>query len=149
MQPLQFLVPIGALEGVAPVLPFVILVFAAGNMITRILQHSRHETQAESGDGDEALSRWPPHTATTLGLVFSSFLFLIVEPHGGMVMSVLALAVFVSDFFEYESRRVEARSKSKDLQRPVAAIGASVFALLYAGYQSLFFLIEPLWNAVV
>jgi hypothetical protein len=31
----------------------------------------------------------------------------------------------------------------------VAAIGASVFALLYAGYQSLFFVIEPLWNAVV
>jgi hypothetical protein len=149
MQPLQFLVPIDALEGVAPILPFVILVFAVANMVTRILQHNRHESQAEDGDDDEALSRWVPHTVTTLGLVLSSFLFLIVEPHGGMVMSVLALAVFVSDFFEYESRRVEARSKSKDLQRPVAAIGASVFALLYAGYQSLFFLIEPLWNAVI
>jgi hypothetical protein len=149
MQPLQFLVPIDALESVAPILPFVILVFAVANMVTRILQHSRHESQAEDGDDDEALSRWVPHTVTTLGLVLSSFLFLIVEPHGGMVMSVLALAVFVSDFFEYESRRVEARSKSKDLQRPVAAIGASVFALLYAGYQSLFFLIEPLWNTVI
>ena len=149
MQPLQFLVPIGALEAVAPVLPFVILAFAVANMVTRILQHSRHTSQAEVGDDDEALSRWPPHTVTTLGLVFSSLLFLIVEPHGGMVMSVLALSVFVSDFFEYESRRVEARSKSKDLQLPVAAIGASVFALLYAGYQSLFFVIEPLWNAVV
>jgi hypothetical protein len=149
MQPLQFLVPIGALEGVAPVLPFVILGFAVANMVTRILQHGRHEAQASSGDDDEELSRWVPHTATTLGLVLSSFVFLIVEPHGGMVMSVLALAVFVSDFFEYESRRVEARSRSKDLQRPVAAIGASAFALLYAGYQSLFFVIEPLWNAVV
>jgi len=149
MQPLQFLVPIGALDGVEPVLPFVILAFAVANMITRIVQHSRHEWQAEDGDDDEALSRWLPHTATTLGLVLSSFLFLIIEPHGGMVMSVLALAVFVSDFFEYESRRVEARSKSKELQRPIAAIGASVFALLYAGYQSLFFVIEPLWNAVI
>jgi len=149
MQPLQFLVPIDALEGVAPILPFVIFVFAVTNMITRILQHSRHEWQATDSDDDEALSRWVPHTVTTLGLVLSSLLFLIVEPHGGMVMSVLALAVFVSDFFEYESRCVEARSKSKDLQRPVAAIGASVVALLYAGYQSLFFLIEPLWNAVV
>ncbi|MBB6645804.1 DUF7313 family protein [Halobellus ruber] len=149
MQPLQFLVPIGALEAVAPVLPFVILAFAVGNMITRIIQHSRHESQAAAGDDDEALSRWPPHTATNLGLVLSSLVYLIVEPHGGMVMSVLALSVFVSDFFEYESRCVEARSKSKDLDRPVAAIGASVFALLYAGYQSLFFVIEPLWNAVV
>jgi hypothetical protein len=149
MQPLQFLVPIDALEGVAPILPFVILAFVVANMVTRILQHNRHESQAEDGDDDEALSRWIPHTVTTLGLVFSSLLFLIVAPHGGMVMSVLALAVFVSDFFEYESRRVEARSKSKELQRPIAAIGASVFALLYAGYQSLFFVIEPLWNSVI
>ena len=149
MHPLQFLVPIGALEGVAPILPFVILAFAVANMVTRILQHGRHELQARDGDDDEALTRWFPHTLTTLGLVFSSLAFLIVEPHGGMVMSVLALTVFVSDFFEYESRRVEARSKSKDLQRPIAAIGASVFALLYASYQSLFFVIEPLWNAVI
>lgn len=149
MQPLQFLVPIDALDSVAPTLPFVILGFVVANMITRILQHSRHESQAAEGDDDEALSRWLPHTVTTLGLVFSSLLFLIVEPHGGMVMSVLALTVFVSDFFEYESRRVEARSKSKDLQRPVAAIGASVFALLYAGFQSLFFLIEPIWSSIV
>ena len=149
MPPLQFLVPISILEAVAPILPFVILGFAVANMVTRILQHSRHESQAESGEDDEALARWLPHTVTTLGLIFSSFLFLIVEPHGGMVMSVLALTVFVSDFFEFESRCVEARSKSKELERPIAAIGASVFALLYAGYQSLFFVIEPLWNSVI
>ena len=149
MQPLQFLVPIGALEAIAPTLPFVILGFAVTNTVTRIVQHSRHASQAASGDDDGALARWPPHTVTTLGLVFSSFGFMIVEPHGGMVMSVLALAVFVSDFFEFESRCVEARSKSKELERPIAAIGASGVALLYAGYQSLFFMIEPLWNAVI
>ena len=149
MQPLQFLVPISTLEAVAPVLPFVILGLAVANMLTRILQHGRHRSQAESGDDDEALTRWPPHTLTTVGLVLTSFLLLIVEPHGGMVMSVLALAVFVSDFFEFESRCVEARSKSKELERPITAVGASIFALLYAGYQSLFFVIEPLWNAVI
>jgi hypothetical protein len=146
MQPLQFLVPLDALEAVGPILPFVVLAFAVANIVTRLLQHSRHRDQA---DDDGAPSRWLPHTLTTLGLVFGSFLFMIVEPHGGMVMSVLALAVFVSDFFELESRRVEARSKSKDLERPTAAIGASAFALLYAGYQSLFFIIEPLWNAIL
>jgi hypothetical protein len=149
MQPLQFLVPIGALEAVAPILPFVILGLAVANAVTRIVQHSRHESQAESGEDDEALTRWLPHTATTLGLVFSSFLFLIVEPHGGMVMSVLVLTVFVSDFFEFESRCVEARSKGAELEWPVAAIGASAFVLLYASYQSVFFVIEPLWNSIV
>ncbi|WP_311171186.1 DUF7313 family protein [Halobellus ordinarius] len=147
MQPLQFLVPLDALEAVGPILPFVVLAFAVANIVTRLLQHSRHRDQADDDDGTP--SRWLPHTLTTLGLVFGSFLFMIVEPHGGMVMSVLALAVFVSDFFELESRRVEARSKSKELERPTAAIGASIFALLYAGYQSLFFVIEPLWSALV
>ncbi|MFB6093184.1 MAG: hypothetical protein ABEK02_09260 [Haloquadratum sp.] len=149
MQPLQFLVPIDALEGVSSLLPLVVFLFALANLVTRHVQHDRHQRQAETGDEDEKLSRWPPHTATNVGLVFSSFLYMIVEPHGGMVMSVLALGVFFSDFFEYESRRVEARSKSKDITAPKAAIGASVFALLYAGYESLFFLIKPIWSAII
>ena len=146
MQPLQFLVPLDILEAIGPILPFVVLAFAVANIGTRLLQHSRHRDQA---DDDGTPTRWLPHTLTTLGLVFASFLFMIVEPHGGMVMSVLALSVFVSDFFEFESRQVEARSKSKEIERPTAAIGASVFALLYAGFQSFFFVVEPLWNAIV
>jgi hypothetical protein len=66
-----------------------------------------------------------------------------------MVMSVLALGVLFADFFEYESRLVEARSKSKQLSRPIAAVGASAFMLLYAAYQSVFFVIEPVWNSIV
>ncbi|WP_049985816.1 DUF7313 family protein [Halobellus rufus] len=149
MQPLQFLVPLDALAALEPVIPFVIFGFVVLNILTRFLQHRRHLTQADSGDDDEAIDRWLPHTATTLGLVLASFVFLVIEPHGGMVMSILALSVFISDFFEYESRLVEARSKSKALERPTAAIGASVVALLYAGYQSFFYLIEPVWNAVI
>jgi len=148
MQPLQFLVPLDALEALAPVLPLVVFGFVVLNILTRLLQHRKHAAQADDSD-DDAVQRWLPHTLTTLGMVFASFLFMIVEPHGGMVMSVLALSVFVSDFFEFEARRVEANSKSKDLERPTAAIGASVFALLYASYQSFFFLIEPLWNTII
>lgn len=148
MQPLQFLVPLDALEALAPVLPLVVFGFVVLNLLTRVLQHRKHASKADDGD-DDAIQRWLPHTLTTLGMVLASFLFMIVEPHGGMVMSVLALAVFVSDFFEFEARRVEVRSKSKELERPTAAIGASVFALLYAGYQSFFFLIEPVWNSVI
>ena len=149
MQPLQFLVPIDALEGVAPILPVVLVGLVLLNFLTRAIQHRKHHTQADSGDGDAEISRWLPHTATTLGLVLVSFLFMIVEPHGGMVMSALALSVFVSDFFEYEARRVEARSKSKELGRPTTAIGSAVFALLYASYQGFFYLIEPLWNSII
>jgi len=149
MQPLQFLVPIGALEAVAGLLPIVIFALVVLNILTRLLQHRRHERQAETGDDDEDISRWAPHTATTLGMVLASLLFMIVEPHGGMVMSILALSVFVTDFFEFESRKVEARSKSKTLERPTAAIGISVFAFLYAGFQGLFFVVAPIWNAVI
>ncbi|WP_336022072.1 DUF7313 family protein [Halobellus salinisoli] len=149
MQPLQFLVPLDALDALGPVIPFVVFGLVVLNILTRFLQHRRHLTQADSDDDDGSLDRWLPHTATNVALVLASFVFLIVEPHGGMVMSILALSVFISDFFEYESRLVEARSKSKALERPTAAIGASVFALLYAGYQGFFYLIEPLWNAIV
>ncbi|WP_435182886.1 DUF7313 family protein [Halobellus sp. EA9] len=148
MQPLQFLVPIDALESIDGLLPTVVFALVVLNVLTRLLQHNRHERQAEEGD-DEAISRWLPHTATTLAMVFASLLYMIVAPHGGMVMSVLVLGVFVTDFFEFESRKVEARSKSKDLERPTAAIGASIFALLYASYQSVFFLIAPIWNSIV
>ena len=147
MQPLQFLVPLDALEALAPVLPFVVLGFVVLNILTRLLQHRKHAAQAD--DSDDAVQRWLPHTLTTLGMVFASFLFMIVAPHGGMVMSALALSVFVSDFFEYEARRVEARSKSKELGRPTTAIGSAVFALLYASYQGFFYLIEPLWNSII
>jgi len=149
MQPLQFLVPLDALDALEPVIPFVVFGLVVLNILTRFIQHRRHLSQAESGDDDGSVARWLPHTATNLALVLASFVFLVIEPHGGMVMSILALSVFISDFFEYESRRVEASSKSKVLERPTAAIGASAFALLYAGYQSFFTFIEPLWNAVI
>jgi len=148
MQPLQFLVPLDAVEALAPVLPLAVFGLVVLNILTRLLQHRKHAAQADEDD-DGAVQRWLPHTLTTLGMVFASFLFMIVEPHGGMVMSVLALSVFVSDFFEYEARRVEARSKSKELGRPTTAIGSAVFALLYASYQGFFYLIEPLWNSII
>jgi hypothetical protein len=85
---------------------------------------------------------------TTVLLVLASFAFLVVAPHGGMVMSVLVLAIFLADFFEFESRKVEARNEL-EMERPKAAVTASVVALLYAGYQTLFFVIEPVWSAIV
>jgi len=54
----------------------------------------------------------------------------------------------LTDFFEYESRLVEAR-QDLPLERPKGALVASTFVFLYIAYQSLFFVIQPLWELVV
>ena len=148
MQPLQFLVPLDPLVAAESVIPFVILALVVANMVTRLLAHRAHVRQAEEGDDDELLSRYTPHSVTTVLLVLASFAFLIVAPHGGMVMTVLVLGVFLADFFEFESRRVEARNEM-EMERPKAAVTASLVALLYAGFQSLFFIVEPIWTTIV
>ncbi|MFB6193658.1 MAG: hypothetical protein ABEI75_01215 [Halobaculum sp.] len=146
--PLAFAVPVGALEAVAGLLPFVLFGLVIANFVTRFLAHRAHVRQAREGTDDEALSRYLPHEVTNVTLLLGSLLFTVVEPHGGVVLSVLVLGMFLSDFFEYESRKVEARNDMA-VERPKSALAASVLVFLYAGFQSLFFVIQPLWNAVV
>lgn len=148
MQPLEFLVPVGALESVAPYLGWVALVVVLANMATRLLAHKAHRRQADAGEDDEELSRHVPHAVTTVALVLVSFAFMVVEPHGGMVLSVLVLGAVLADFFEFEARKVEARN-GMELEKPKAALTASLLVLAYAAYQSVFVIVEPLWSAVV
>lgn len=137
--------PLDALVGDSIV--YVLLVLIAVNLVTRILAHRRHVKQAEDG-GAAAMSRFGPHVASTLLLVLASFYYLTVHHHGGMVTSILVLTLFITDFFEFEARKVEAR-RDLELDRPKGAIAASVLALGYIAYQSLFFVFAPIWNAVV
>ena len=146
--PLAFAVPVGALEAVAGVLPFVLFGLVVLNVLTRFLAHRKHVQQAREGTDDEAMSRYLPHETTNGALLLGSFLFAVVEPHGGVVLAVLVLGMFLSDFFEYESRCVEARN-DMTVERPKSALAASVLVFLYAGFQSLFFVVQPLWEAVV
>ncbi|WP_411965730.1 hypothetical protein [Haloferax sp. YSMS24] len=146
MQPLQFLVPLDQLAAVEPIVPIAILVMVLANFATRFMAHRSHVQQAE--DGADELSRYLPHSITSGGLVLLSFLYLVIEPHGGMVMSVLVVGMFLTDFFEFEARNVEARNDRK-LDRPNGALTASVVVFLYAAYQALFFLIADVWNLVV
>ncbi|GAB6863100.1 hypothetical protein ACFR97_05245 [Haloplanus litoreus] len=146
MQPLQFVVPVGALDALEPYIAHVVLALVVVNMLTRIRAHSVHAGQVE--DGADELSRYTPHSLSTIALVLASFVFLLVEPHGGMVMSVLVVGLFLTDFFEFESRQVEARN-DMTFERPKGAVAASLLALLYAGYQSLFIFVQPVWNAIV
>lgn len=146
MQPLQFLVPVGVLADFEQVIPIAALVLVLVNMGTRLLGYRKHRKEVK--DGKESLSWYTPHIVSSLVLLFVSFAFLVVAPHGGMVLSVLVLGMVMTDFFEFESRNVEARN-AMSLERPKAGLVASVFVLLYAAYQALFFLIQDYWNLVI
>jgi len=119
------------------VIEAVLLGLVVLNIAARALAHRRHLSQAESGDADE-LSRHPFHILTNVALVLGSFYFLTVHHHAGMVTAVIAIFVLLTDIFEFESRKVEVR-REIDVERPKAAIGASVVALLYVGYVTFFY----------
>lgn len=148
--PLQFALPVGALEAVAGVLPFVILVVVLANLVTRILAQRNYARQAEEEDVDDEapLSRYLPHEIMNVVLVLLTFAMTIVQPHGGLVLATLVVGLFISDFFEFEARCVEVRN-GMEIERPNSAIFASGLVVLYAGFQALFFLIEPYWGQVV
>jgi hypothetical protein len=150
MQPLTLFGPFDALMTVEvagqPLVVYVVLGLVVLNMITRALAHRAHVRQAE--DGPEAISHSPLHAASTVLLILGSFYFLTLEHHAGIVLSTLVVGLFLTDFFEFESRRVEAR-REIELERPKGAVTASVLVLAYAAYLSLFFLIAPVWNVVV
>ncbi|PSQ44159.1 hypothetical protein BRD07_00655 [Halobacteriales archaeon QS_9_68_42] len=116
------------------------------NMVGRGIEYNRIASQAE--EGVEAISRNPLRVATNFLLVVGGFYYLTVERHAGMIVSLLVVGLFLTDFFEFESRKVEAR-QGWEIERPWGAIGASTVALLYIAYQALFFVVSPYWNAVV
>lgn len=131
----------------APHIAYILLALLLVNMVGRIAEFNRHKKQADDGDWTN-LTRHPLRVATSFLLVVGSFYYLTLHHHAGMVFSILFLGVFISDLFEFESRQVEAR-QGWDLERPKAAIAASVLALLYILFQTFFFVIEPFWSSVV
>jgi hypothetical protein len=137
--------PIDAI--LAPYIAYILLALLLVNMFGRILEFRQHKRQAETGDWKN-LTRHPLRVGTNFLLIAGAFYYLTVHQHGGMVFAVLFLGVFVTDLFEFESRQVEVR-RGVELDRPKGAIAASVLALLYISYQTLFFIIAPVWNGIV
>lgn len=144
MQPLQFTVAEGVMMATVEFLIFVLVLVT---FATRYLAHRSHVRGAEE-HGEEGIERYRPHSLASIALVLLCFYYTLLYLHGGIILSTLALAMFVADFFEFESRKVEART-DKELEPPRAAIGAGVLLFLYAAYVALFFLVEPFWSAVV
>jgi len=129
------------------VIEYILFALVVANFGTRLFAHRQHESQYEEG-GAEAITRHPVHTASNVALVVVSFFYMTIAHHGGMVMSVLVLGAVITDFFEFESRKVEAR-RDIPLERPKGALVAAVVVFMYAGYQSLFWVIKGPWSAVV
>ena len=146
MHALQFLVPLGWIETVGPLLPIAILTLAVGNIITRLLSHRKHKQQVE--DGEEGLDRYPPHVFTTTGLVILGLLFTVHRPTSGMILMLPLIGLFITDFFEFESREVEARN-DLEFERPKAGIAISMLVLVYAAYYGLPFLYQPVLDALL
>jgi len=117
------------------VIEAVLLGLVVVNMAARAYAHRQHVSQAD--EGDDAIARHPFHVASNLLLVLASFYFTTVHHHAGMVASAIAVTILLTDFFEFESRRVEAR-REIPIERPKAAISASFLALLYVGYVTFF-----------
>lgn len=145
MEPLVKLFgPVDAVLG--PYIGYVLLVLLLANIAGRAIEYERIVEQAE--EGADAVSRHPLRVGTNVLLVVGSFYYLTLHHHGGMVFSILVLGLFLTDLFEFEARKVEAR-RGIDIERPKGAIAASVLALLYISYQTLFFLVKPYWSAIV
>ncbi|WP_336002529.1 DUF7313 family protein [Halorientalis halophila] len=126
---------------------YVLLALAVLNIGTRLFAHRSHVKQADEG-GAESISRNPIHAATNVLFVLAAFYYATLHAHSGVVISVLVVGVFIADFFEFEARKVEAR-RGIEIERPKGAIGASLLALLYAGYLAIFFLFEGVVSSVI
>lgn len=128
------------------VIEVLILVLVVANFATRKFAHDRHRAQAEAGA--DAISRVLPHEVVNVLVVLGAFYYMTVDHHAGMVLSVLAIGLFVADFFEFEARKVEAR-RELSLDPPKGSIVAGLLVLAYAGYQALFFLVEGPVSAII
>lgn len=136
--------PVDAVLG--PYIAEVLLVLVVANMGARAAEYRQITEQA--ADGADAIRRHTGRVATNVLLVVGAFYYMSLHHHGGLVFSVLVLGVFVADLFEFEARKVEAR-RDLPIEKPKGALAASVLALLYIAYQTLFFLVKPYWSAIV
>lgn len=136
--------PIDSIVG--PYIGYLLLALVLGNLLTRMVAHTSHREQAE--EGPDAIRRHPLHLASNWALVIASFYYMTLHHHAGLVLSTLVVGLFVTDFFELEARKVEAR-EDLPIERPKSSLIVSTLVFLYIAYSTLFFLIKGYWNAVI
>lgn len=131
---------LGPIDLIEPVIEIVILALVLANLVTRFIAHRIQVKQAT--EGPAAVSRYRLHETTNILLVLSSFYYLTVHHHSGIILSMFVLSTIIADFFEFEARKVEARQEWS-LEVPKAAITGSLFVLAYALYIAFFFGLTP------
>ncbi|WP_122091350.1 DUF7313 family protein [Halalkalicoccus subterraneus] len=144
MQPLQLEAIDGAL---AAAIPFIVFALALVSLVTRLLAHRRHVSQADE-HGAEGITRYTPHEVISFVLVLTTFYYVLVDLHIGVSLAAFAITAFVADFFEFESRLVEART-DRSLEAPKAAIGATLCVVAYAGFIALVAVAGSFWSPVI
>ncbi|MFC5970284.1 hypothetical protein ACFPYI_02980 [Halomarina salina] len=130
-----------------PYVALLILVLVLVNMVARALEYRSIVSDARDG-GIDSVSRSGLRVATNFLLVVLSFYYATVHFHAGTVLSILVVGMVITDLFEFESRLVEIRQEFS-IDRPNAAIAASVLVLMYISYLTLFQFVKPFWSQVV
>lgn len=137
----------GAIDSaLAPIMEWILLLLVVANLGTRALANRTHRRQAETGA--EAISRHSGHQALNILLILGAFYYATVSYHAGVVTSVLVIGMVITDFFEFEARKVEAREELP-IERPKGSLFVSLILVGYVSYLAVFFVVEPVWNAIV
>lgn len=144
MDLLQFLVPMGWIETVGPIVPIAILVLVIANIGTRIKENRMQAQQAQNG---ETITRHPLNTFVTMGIVTLGLLFVVYRPTSGLIMMIPIFGLFVADVFEFEGRRVEA-DNDLDFEWPKATLIAASLTVIYAMYYGLSPLYAPFLDQI-
>lgn len=126
---------------------YLLLALVLLNAVTRLLAHNKHVSQYRD-NGAESVQRYAPHDVANVLLLLGSFYYLTVSLEAGIIVATLVVGLVVTDFFEFEGRKVEARN-DKQLQIPKAGLAAWGVVFVYVAYRSLFIVVEPLWDVIV
>jgi hypothetical protein len=111
-----------------------------------LLAHRRHVHQYEN-EGADAVERFTLHTASNVLLFLGAVYYTTVRFEAGTIVMFLVIGVVITDFFEFESRKAEART-DRSLDLPKGAVAAWAVAAIYIGYKALRFIVDPVWGVV-
>ncbi|MCL9814920.1 DUF7313 family protein [Natranaeroarchaeum aerophilus] len=138
---------LGPVDLLLPYIEEVLLVLVLVNGLTRLVAQRQYKSQYEEG-GAEAIVRHPVHAASNVLLLLGTFYYLTVTFHAGVLLTILVIGLFFTDFFEFEARLAEARREAK-IELPKGALAAWGLVFLYVSYRSLFFVVQPIWESIV
>ncbi len=114
-----------------PIIEPILLIGAVANLVTRHLAHRSHIKQNKEEKG--SLQRFVIHEISNGILIIFSLYYMTLHHHGGMILSLMVLAMVLADIFEFEARLVESRG-GMEIELPKGSIVGSALVLAYVLY---------------